>query len=168
MAKTGDEHTSPPASHREHEAGLSHAFETAERVFWCNSNRGAAEPGGNELEERMHTHGFAAAWVPFVYPEHMRRVRGGGLVFLYAKELGVIGVGVARESRVEILGPDHPGRLRAFEHGEHEEEWRVPVEWLAWDTAAPCPVVALRTSFQEITDHEERVRLVRKHFLPDV
>jgi hypothetical protein len=45
------------------------------------------------------------------------------MIFLYANSLGVIGVGRATESRLELLFPDHPGRLRDFATGgENEEE----------------------------------------------
>jgi hypothetical protein len=141
------------------------------RVFWCNTNRGAGA-GGNSLEQRMHVHGFAAAWTAadhpdgtFNYPDHMRKVRCGDLIFMYANGLGIIGVGRAAESRLELLFPDHPGRLRAFAtEGENEEEWRIPVEWQVWDDANPCEVEPLRSSFQEITDHAERIAEVRQHF----
>jgi len=130
------------------------AHDSSSRVFWCNINRGAGA-GGNSLERRMHARRFAAAWTAvdhpvgtFNYPDHMRRVRGGDLIFMYANGLGVIGVGRAAESRLEVLFPDHPDRPRAFAtEGENEEAWRIPVEWLAWDEANPCVVEPLRLSF---------------------
>lgn len=141
------------------------------RVFWCNTNRGAGA-GGNSLEQQMHAQHFAAAWTAddhpdgtFNYPDHMRRVRHGDMIFMYANGLGVIGVGRATESRLELLFPDHPDRLRAFAtEGENEEEWRIPVEWLVWNEANPCAVELLRSSFQEITDHADRIHAVRQHF----
>jgi hypothetical protein len=85
---------------------------------------------------------------------------------MYANGLGIVGVGRVKESRLEILGPDHPDRLRDFAtEGEFEEEWRIPVEWLAWDEAKPCRVKHLRPTFVEITHHEDRVRMLRDHFL---
>ena len=66
------------------------------RVFWCNTNR----RGGVMLEQRMRSRCFAAAWTAadhpdgtFNYHDHMRRVRRGDLIFMYAKDRGVIGVG---------------------------------------------------------------------------
>jgi hypothetical protein len=120
----------------------------------------------------MHARRFAAAWSGvdhpegmFNYPDHMRRVRRGDMVFMYANGLGVIGVGRAGESRLELLFADHPDRLRVFaSEGQNEEEWRIPLQWLAWDAANPCPVDPLRSSFQEITDLAERVQAVRQHF----
>ena len=144
---------------------LRQAFDNATSVFWCNTDRGAGA-GGNSLERRMHARGFAAAWLLFVYEDHMRRARCGDVIFMYANGLGVIGIGLAKESRLEILGPDHPDRLRAFTtEGENEEEWRIPVEWLVWDEGNPCPVEPLRGTFLEITHHSDRVRMVRDHFL---
>jgi len=141
------------------------------RVFWCNTNRGAGA-GGNHLEQQMHVRRFAAAWTAvdhpdgtFNYPGHMRRVRRGDTIFIYANGLGVIGVGCVTESRLELLFPNHPDRLREFAtEGENEEEWRIPVEWLVWDEANPCFVESLRASFQEITNHAVRVRRVLHHF----
>jgi hypothetical protein len=147
------------------------AHHSGARVFWCNTNRGAGA-GGDSLEQRMHARHFAAAWTgidhpegTFNYSDHMRRVRRGDMIFMYANSLGVIGVGRATESRLQMLFPDHSDRLRDFAtEGENEEEWRIPVEWLRWDGANPCVVEHLRSSFQEITDHAERVRAVRQHF----
>jgi hypothetical protein len=113
----------------------------------------------------MHDRGFAAAWVTFNYTEHMLRVRRGDLIFAYANGVGVVGIGVALESRVEILAPDHPGRLRGYEPSCHEEEWRTPVAWLVWNDTNPCVVETLRSSFQEITHLQDRVAPVTAHFL---
>lgn len=147
------------------------AHDSNVRVFWCNTNR-AAGAGGDSLERQMHSRHFAAAWTSvdhphgtFNYPEHMRRVRRGDMIFMYAKGIGIIGVGRAAESRLELLFPDHSDRLRDFTtEGENEEEWRIPVEWLVWEEANPCSVERLRSSFQEITNHAERIRKVRQHF----
>ncbi len=144
---------------------------TKMRIFWCNTNRGHGA-GGTSLEGKMHARCFAAAWSGvahpdgmFNYPDHMRQVRRGDLVVMYANGVGVIGVGRVAESRLELLFPDHPDRLRDFStEGQNREEWRIPVEWLAWDEANPCDVKSLRSSFQEITDLAERVQEVRQHF----
>lgn len=144
---------------------------TGPRVFWCNTNRGNGA-GGSSLERQMHARCFAAAWSGvdhpdgmFNYPDHMRRVRRGDLVVMYANSVGAIGVGRVVESRLELLFPDHADRLRAFAtEGQNREEWRIPVEWLAWNEGNPCAVDPLRSSFQEITDHADRVRAVRQHF----
>jgi hypothetical protein len=141
------------------------------RVFWCNTNRGGGA-GGDSLEQRMYARHFAAAWSfddhpdgTFNYTSHMRRVRRGDLIFFYAKGLGVIGVGRAAESRLELLFPNHPDRLRAFAtEGKNEEEWRIPVEWLVWDENNPCRVNPLNGTFIEITDHDDRIQAVRDHY----
>ena len=147
------------------------AAKSHDRVFWCNTNRGAGA-GEDSLEQEMHARRFAAAWTAiqhpdgtFNYPDHMRRVRCGDMIFMYANGLGVIAVGRAAESRLEVLFADHPDRLRDFgREGENEEEWRIPVEWLVWDENRPCAVEALRSSFQEITEHAARIEEVRQHF----
>jgi len=113
----------------------------------------------------MHARGFAAAWIPYVYEDHMRRVRAGDLIAMYANGLGVIAIGRATESRLEVLGPDHPDRLRPFHgEGENEEEWHVPVVWIVWDEEHPCLMTPLRGTFLEITHHVTRVEQLRGHF----
>ena len=147
---------------------LRNAFENFANIFWINSNRGNG-PGGNGLEQRMHRRNFAVAWLSFNYEDHMRSVRCGDLIFMYANGLGVIGIGQAKESRLEILGDDHPDRIRVFAtEGENEEEWRIPVEWITWDESNPCPVEPLRGTFLDITHHVDRVVAVREHFLGNV
>ncbi len=140
------------------------------RVFWCNTNRSEGA-GGNTLEQRMHARCFAAAWTDldhrdrtFNYSDHMRRVRRGDLIFMYANGLGVISVGRATESRLELLFLDHPDRLRSYAtEGRNDEEWRLPVAWLEWDEANPCAIKPLRGSFLEISD-TELVRALQHHF----
>jgi hypothetical protein len=117
----------------------------------------------------MHDRGFAVVWSYEPHPNglfnfytHMWRVRQGDLIVMYANRAGVIAVGRARESRLEILGPDHPDRLRDYAtEGQNELEWRIPVEWLAWDEARPCRVKHLLGAFIEITDHADRLRTLR-------
>jgi hypothetical protein len=85
---------------------------------------------------------------------------------MYANRIGIIALGLARGD-VEVLGPGAAARIWPFEADDvNREEWRVPVEWLAWDEARPCQVgKALRPSFVDITQHAERVAVIRKHFL---
>ncbi len=141
-------------------------FFESERVFLCNSNRGAPAPSYDYLEREMRGRGFAAAWINFNYPQHMQRVAKDHLIFMFAKRIGVVGVGVVTDHPLEILGRDHPDRIRAFRFGQHEQEWRIRVNWLAWDESNPCySTSSLRPSFQEITSHTERVRVLKAHFL---
>ncbi len=113
----------------------------------------------------MHSRRFAAAWMTYNYESHMRRVWSGDLVVMYANSLGVIGVGRVTESRLEVLGPDNPDRIRAFDgEGGNDEEWRIPVVWLAWDEENPCSVGPLRPTFSEITHHTNRVQSLREHY----
>jgi hypothetical protein len=111
---------------------------------------------------------FAATWIPFAYESHMRRVQRGDLIFMYANGQGVIQVGRAEESRLEILGPHNGDRLRSFEHGGHEEEWRIPVEWLVRDETPPCPIQEpLRGAFLQMKSNK-RLRKIKRHFLREV
>jgi hypothetical protein len=144
---------------------LRRAFDGAERFYWCNTDRGA-EPGENALEKQMRGMRFAAAWVPFVYQTHMRRVRKGDLIFMYANDVGVVAVGIVRESLVQIVGRDNPSRLRAFKDGEHDEEWRIPVRWLVWDESKPCRFrKPLRGTFLELKKDGGRFKKIKRHLI---
>ncbi len=151
---------------------LCEAFDNAEHVFWCNTNRGGGA-GGNSLEWRMRTRHFAAAWTwgegtsqagPFHYPEHMQRVKRGDVIVMYANGVGVIGIGQATADEPEILYQNDPSRMRDYAtEGENAEEWRIQVQWLVWDEDNPCPVAPLRPSFQEITGLTDLMDLIRHH-----
>jgi hypothetical protein len=144
-------------------AGLRDAFECAERVFWCNTNRDGTQAQPMALENQMHTRGFAAAWIPFAYPGHMNRVRAGDMIIMYANRQGVIAIGRATHG-AEVLGPRDSDRIRVFKYGRHDEEWRVPVEWCVWNEDAPLTMRPLRTSFLEITKHDKLLKKISKHY----
>jgi hypothetical protein len=157
-ARSGQASGAPEGDPRQREA-----WEQAERVFWCNTNREGG-PGGNVLEQRMHARRFAAAWTSFNYPTHMQRVECGDVIVMYANGLGVIGIGRATERGLEILNRNHRDRMRDYAtEGNNQEEWRIPVEWLVWDDSNPCRVDFLRPTFQEITHLAPRVRAVTRH-----
>jgi hypothetical protein len=78
----------------------------------------------------MYNQSYAAAWESFKFPSHMRQVEPGAVVFMYAKGVGIIGIGRA-EATCEILTPRHPGRIRNFKY-ENTKEWRIPVRWIDW------------------------------------
>lgn len=110
---------------------LQEALETATQFFVCNTDRrqkGRTSTGGYILEEAMHDRGFAAAWEEFNYPAHMEMVEPGAIIFMFAKAVGIIGIGVA-EGTCETLRPNQPGRVS---HVHNTVEWRVPARWLAW------------------------------------
>jgi hypothetical protein len=144
-------------------AGLRDAFECAERVFWCNTNRDGTQAQPLALENQMHSRGFAAAWIPFAYPEHMNRVRAGDMIVMYATRQGVIAIGRAMHG-VTVLGARDPDRIRAFKYGRHDEEWRIPVEWCVWNENASLTMRPLRTSFLEITGHDKLLKRIREHW----
>lgn len=140
------------------------ALDTAKRFFWCNTNRDGAQAQTMALENQMHARGFAAAWIPFAYPAHMDRVRQGHVIVMYTNRVGVIAIGRAKTG-VKVLGSHHHDRVRAFEYGQHEEEWRVPVDWCVWNKQKPCIMRPLRTSFLEITSHDELLKKIRNHYV---
>jgi hypothetical protein len=99
-------------------------FETGNRYFICNTNRKYSP----EDEKRMHDRGYAAAWEPFHFPKRMEEVEQGHAIFMYAKKVGIIGVGRAN-GRCQILNPGDPNRITPG----NTPEWRVPTTWLAWN-----------------------------------
>lgn len=132
-------------------------------IFRCNTDRGGRR--GVLNEELMHARCFVATWIPFQYPGHVERVKAGDLIAMYANRIGVVGLGLARGG-VEKLGADAADRIWPFVSDDvNREEWRVPVEWLAWDETRPCDAgKALRPSFVDITQHAERVDAIRRHY----
>ncbi len=108
------------------------------RYFLCNtdrahSNRSAS--GGFEREDLMHVMSYAAAWEKFSYPNHMKEVTRGDIIFMYANLKGIIAIGRAKD-KCESLPFGSRGRI--FD-GTDTTEWRVPVDWLVWEDERPCP-----------------------------
>jgi len=112
---------------------LQDVLQMETRCFVCNTDRrqGSRTPtGGYVHEEAMHHRGFAAAWEKFRNSRRMQDVKAGDVIFMFAKGVGIIGVGVATGS-AETLPPNRAGRL-SNRHGT--VEWRIPTRWLAWTT----------------------------------
>ena len=77
---------------------------------------------------------FLTPWNGFNLNSHMEKVEPGDAIFMYAKGVGIIGIGHARAKR-KILKPTAPGRIGVspdFPDQSGQDEWRVPVDWLAW------------------------------------
>jgi hypothetical protein len=135
----------------------------------CNTFRNEGAPtsdGGYELEEKMRSRGYAAAWEIFQYPTHMDRVNPGDAIFMYAKDLGIIGVGRAKE-KLQILKTGDPDRIS----DRDEPEWRVPVDWLAWRSNegvkpnGPNGKPWGPRGFSDVTKYSDLLEAVRRHFL---
>ncbi len=146
---------------------LQNLFETSTRFFVCNTDRrqkGRTPTNGFVLEEEMHNRGFATAWEDFKFPTHMEMVEPGNAIFMFAKGVGIIGVGVAKES-CEKLKPNQHGRLTNV----HDTvEWRVPTRWLAWtDNNGAFPWRAPNFTFWDVSDsqYDEFRADVMAHFL---
>ena len=108
-------------------------FKEAERFFVCNTDRRHREytaTGGYLLEEEMYSRGYAIAWESFKFPGHMEQVQSGDAIFMFAKAVGIIGVGRAK-ANCETLQPGDPHRVYNGRY-EADVEWRVPVHWLDW------------------------------------
>jgi hypothetical protein len=100
----------------------------ARGFFVCNTNRRHSPDGTDEALMRRSR--YAAVWTEFNHRKHMERVGPGAAILMFAKGVGIIGVGRAT-GRHEVLPPGHPARITTGYR--HEEEWRVPVDdWLAW------------------------------------
>jgi len=139
---------------------LSDLFNTANQFFVCNTNR----RGAFDDEKRMRDRRYAVAWEAFHYPGHMEKVAEGDAILMYAKGVGIIGIGRA-EGPCQMLEPHDPDSVTPRDTGE----WRVPVAWLAWvepDNAYRWPKINNATFFDVSTDkYWSRRDGVMKHFL---
>ena len=137
---------------------------TATQFFICNTNR----RWSTGVERLMRQRKYAAAWEDFNYPTHMQRVKKGDVIFMYAKGVGIIGVGHAK-AKCEIREPSHPDRIR--KPSEYDApEWRVPVdEWLAWvdDDADAFPYKIPNVSFIDVSgdSYREFRKSAASHFI---
>lgn len=157
-------------------AGLSDSlqdlFSKAERFFVCNTHRRHPErtpTGGYALEEEMHNRGLATAWESFKYPSHMEEAEPGDAVFMFAKDVGIIGVGVAL-AKCQKLSFNDPDRIRDFPNEENTLEWRVPVRWLDWkDDAEAYQWKSPNCTFCDVSTskYEGFREEVRTHFLSE-
>ncbi|MBN2295058.1 MAG: phospholipase D family protein [Pirellulales bacterium] len=152
---------------------LQDLFTKAPRFFVCNTDRRQGErtsTGGFALEQEMYNRGLATAWEDFKYPSHMERVEPGDAIFMFAKGVGIIDVGVAT-APCEILSPNNPDRVRNFYNEENTKEWRVPVKLLTWtDEAGAYRYKSPNATFWDVTgsDYDEFRKKVKAHFLDDI
>jgi hypothetical protein len=146
-------------------------FGKANQYFVCNTDRRQGKrtvTNGYVLEEEMHNQGFAAAWESFKYPDHMTQVKSGDAIFMFAKGIGIIAVGVAK-GRYEKLAINDPGRIRNFSDENNTTEWRVPVQWLDWkDESGAFQWKAPNRTFWNVTGNKDFRDKVKNHFLCDV
>ena len=113
----------------------------------------------------MHRRGYAAAWESFNYPTHMDKVERGDAIFMFAKAVGIVGIGCAKATR-QILEPSDPDRIRNLSDEDNEREWRVPVDWLASrDDDDACPFKSPNMTFWNVTEDTDLRDAVRRHFL---
>ena len=136
----------------------------ASRFFCCNTNRregGRTPDGVYDLEGKMHSSGYAAAWESFDFRSHMDRVEPGDAIFMFAKGVGIVGIGRAKAKR-QTLEPGDPDRIRK----EDNREWRVPVDWLAWRSDKDAyRLKGQNSTFWEVTGKADLREAVRRHFL---
>lgn len=167
--KTASKH--PTKTQAKFSDSLIDLFDTAQRFFVCNTDRkqgGRTETGGFVLEQEMYNRGFATAWESFKYPTHMSEVEPGDGIFMYAKGVGIIGIGRALAG-CETLGPHDAGRVSDDVEEKNTAEWRVPVKWLAWcdDAANAYRWNSQNCTFWNVSDsrYEEFRQEVKEHFL---
>lgn len=151
---------------------LRDLMQNARRFFVCNTDRRQGErtaTGGYALEQEMRNRGYATAWESFKFPNHMKQVQPGDAVLMYAKGVGIIGIGRAK-ARCETLEPENPDRIRNFEDEENTTEWRIPVRWLDWcDDEDAYHWRAPNFTFWNITDlqYTDFRNNVRRYFVGD-
>lgn len=105
---------------------LRDLLDNASRFFICNTNR----RGSPRIEGEMRQRRYAAVWEDFNWPAHMQLVREGDAILMWAKGVGIIGIGRAT-AKHEILDASNPDRIRSSAEYA-EREWRIPVEWVVW------------------------------------
>lgn len=144
---------------------LRELLDNAKRFFFCNTDRRQRER--DVLERQMYMRGYAAAWEPFNYPSHLDEVEPGDAIFMFAKDVGIIGIGRAKARR-QKLEPGDADRIRNFDYEENTPEWRVPVDWLEWrDDGDACLRKGLMGTFLNVSGdrHSGLREAVRRHFL---
>jgi len=139
------------------------------RFFWCNTDRRNSRltKNGYELEQAMHTQGYAAAWEGFKEASSMLQVALGDATFMFASGgVGIVGIGRAKAG-CKILQPGDPGRLGNCEYSRRLAEYRIQVDWLVWcrDRDAYHPHHSLPKTFLEVTSNMVLRNAVREHFL---
>lgn len=94
----------------------------------------------------------------------MDKVEQGDTMFMFAKGVGIIGIGCAKAPR-EVLEKGNPDRIEDWD----TPEWRVPVDWLAWveDDSDSFPWHGPNATFFDVSGDKYRGLRddVRKHFL---
>ena len=152
--------------------GLRNLLETSERFFLCNTDRKHRErtPTGRFLlEDEMRRRHFAAAWEDYRYPSHMERVKRGDAIFMFAKDVGIVGIGRA-SGEYEVLQKGNRDRINKW---WDTPEWRVPVDddWLAWadEDEDACQLKGPMGTFIDIRGdiYSDLRAKVTKHFLRD-
>jgi hypothetical protein len=132
------------------------------QIRWRKFQRGYA------LEQEMFNRGFAAAWESFKFPSHMELVERGDAIFMFAKGIGIIGIGIAKGG-CETLAINNPDRIHNFPNEKKIPEWRVPVHWLEWTDEAGAFrwAEAPNFTFWEVTDESYKNfrENVKAHFL---
>jgi hypothetical protein len=114
----------------------------------------------------MHIEGCAAAWESFRSPKYMERVKRGDAIFMFAKGVGIVGIGCAKAKR-QILEPNDPDRI-GMSNSKDEREWRIPVDWLDWrDDNDACPFKSPNMTFWNLTEDAALRGAVRRRFLGD-
>jgi PLD-like domain len=144
-------------------------FDKAKQFFVCNTDRRHRErtaTGGHLLEEEMYNRGYATAWESFKFPGHMEQVQAGDAIFMFAKDVGMIGIGRAK-GHCEQLPPADAGRVYNGRY-KQDVDWRVPVHWLDWrDQEDAYAWQSPNFTFWNVSDesYSDLREGVREHFL---
>jgi hypothetical protein len=93
----------------------------------------------------------------------MGKVEPGHTIFMYAKGVGIIGIGQAK-GRCQILEPGNPDRITQGK----TNEWRVPTTWLSWkENSDAYRWKSQNSTFFEVSGdkHRQLRNGIKKHFL---
>ena len=94
----------------------------------------------------------------------MEMVEPGNVIFMFAKGVGIIGIGKAT-GRCETLNARDPDRVSNI---HTTIEWRIPTQWLAWTDANDAyPWKSPNCTFWDVSEsqYEEFRSEVIAHFL---
>jgi hypothetical protein len=96
----------------------------------------------------------------------MEQVQSGDAIFMFAKRVGIIGIGRA-DATCETLQPGAPDRIYKGRYNQ-DVEWRVRVHWLDWrDQEGAYPWQSPNFTFWNVSDesYSDLREGVREHFL---
>ena len=141
----------------------SQVVKPTRQYFFCNTNKRY----NASAEALMNSRGVVAAWGDYQYISHFRRVTKGDIIFMYAKGVGIIAIGQAKDKGIKLV----PGASGLLITDTGQMEWQIPVSWLIWvdakQAAAWYPVQPKTFVNISANKYAERRMAVIQHLLGD-